>query len=45
MAAATIEPEVKDETITYEVIREEDAEKVLKLLKNTFFKVKIRCLI
>lgn len=41
MAATTIEPEVKDESIIYEVIREEDAEQVLKLLKNTFFKVKI----
>lgn len=41
MAATTIEPEIKDEKIVYEVIRMEDAEQVLKLLKNTFFKVKI----
>lgn len=41
MAATTIGPDVKDEPISYEVIREEDVEQVLKLLKNTFFKVNI----
>lgn len=39
MAAASIAPEVKDQKITYEIIRKEDSEQVLKLLKRTFFKV------
>lgn len=42
MAAVTLEPEVKDQKITYEVIREEDTEQVLRLLKNTFFQVNRR---
>jgi hypothetical protein len=36
MAATSLEPEQK---ITYDIIREEDSEQVLQLLKNTFFKV------
>lgn len=40
MAAASLEQEAKDPEITYSVIREEDTEQVLKLLKSTFFKVK-----
>lgn len=40
MAAASIEQDIKDEKITYGVIVEQDTEQVLKLLKNTFFKVK-----
>lgn len=41
MAASTLEPDIKDQKISYEVIREEDVEQVLKLLKKTFFKVNI----
>lgn len=39
MASASLEPDTKDQKLSYEVIRVEDTEQVLKLLKNTFFQV------
>lgn len=36
MASASIE---KEQKITYDIVKEEDAENVLKLLKATFFQV------
>jgi hypothetical protein len=42
MASASLEPDTKDQKISYEVIREEDSEQVVKLLKETFFKVRTR---
>lgn len=39
MAAASLEPDIKDQKLSYEVIQREDAEEVLDLLKKTFFKV------
>lgn len=40
MASTSLASDLKPATITYDVITEEDVEKVLKLLKNTFFKAR-----
>lgn len=42
MASASLEPDTKDQKISYEVIRVEDGAEVVKLLKETFFKVRER---
>lgn len=39
MASVSLEPDTKNQLISYEVVRDEDTEQVLKLLRNTFFKV------
>lgn len=39
MASASLDSEVNDQKITYDVIREEDTDEVIRLLKRTFFKV------
>lgn len=40
MASTTLKTDMKDQQISYEVIRVEDENEVLGLLRKTFFKVK-----